>query len=84
MLNVANPQSNEKRAEEPSRQGTNILEQGEDAVKANIGRSAHPPAGQKFKGEDYYVPESVPDSIAAEGNVPPSSVTEASKETEGY
>lgn len=39
---------------------------------------------QKFKGEDYYVPESVPGSISAEGYEAPDSVVEASKESEGY
>ncbi|KAF3356159.1 hypothetical protein VdG1_06487 [Verticillium dahliae VDG1] len=60
------------------------LLQGEDASITNVGRNPPGPGGSKFKGEDYYKPESVPGSIAAEGNVPPASVTEASRETEGY
>ncbi|KAG7148553.1 hypothetical protein HYQ46_002602 [Verticillium longisporum] len=60
------------------------LLQGEDASITNVGRNPPGPGGSKFKGEGYYKPESVPGSIAAEGNVPPASVTEASRETEGY
>lgn len=57
------------------------LREGEDAARANRrGSTSHP----HYKGEDYYVPESVPDSISAEGNIPPDSIIQASRETEGY
>ena len=61
-----------------------IINEGQAAVQYNVGRNPPGPGGSKFKGEDYYNPESVPDSISAEGNVAPESVTEASREAEGY
>lgn len=64
------------------RKGNDILDQGASAATNNVGRNPSGPGGSKYKGEDYYRPESVPDSISAEGYVPPESVTQASKETE--
>ncbi|KAI9155472.1 Protein BTN1 [Paramyrothecium foliicola] len=61
-----------------------ILTAGRAAAQSNVGRNPPGPGGSQFKGEDYYNPESVPDSISAEGNVAPESVTEASREAEGY
>lgn len=54
---------------------------------AEFGRAAAqentPSTGRaQFKGSDYYTPESVPDSISAEGNLPPDSVTQTSQESE--
>lgn len=60
------------------------LAQGEDASIANVGRNPPGVGGSQFQGENYYTPESVPDSISAEGNIAPASVTQASRETEGY
>jgi hypothetical protein len=40
------------------------------------------PRKPQFKGEDYYRPEDVPDSVAAQGEVPPGSVTGASRDAE--
>ncbi|OAA59067.1 hypothetical protein SPI_06269 [Niveomyces insectorum RCEF 264] len=59
-----------------------IAAQGRDASFANAGRKPPGPGGSKFKGEDYYVPESVPDSTSAEGWIPPASVTQTSRESE--
>ncbi|KAH7244757.1 hypothetical protein B0J15DRAFT_552372 [Fusarium solani] len=59
-----------------------IASQGQEAARANVGRNPPGPGGSQFKGEDYYQPESVPDSISAEGWVAPDSVTQASKESE--
>ncbi|KAF4470538.1 hypothetical protein FALBO_2538 [Fusarium albosuccineum] len=59
-----------------------IASQGQEASRANVGRNPPGPGGSQFKGEDYYQPESVPDSISAEGWVAPDSVTEASRESE--
>lgn len=71
----------------PGRSGrkpeNSVLGQGEEAVRSNAGQGSAKSGGE-FKGKDYYTPESVPDSIAAEGNIPPGSVTQASRETEGY
>jgi len=64
--------------------GQDALAQGLDAKEANVGRNPPGVGGGSFKGEDYYTPEDVPDSIATEGNVPPDSVIQASKESEGY
>ncbi|PSR78450.1 hypothetical protein BD289DRAFT_376679 [Coniella lustricola] len=64
------------------RKGNDILDQGASAAVHNVGSNPPGPGGSKFKGEDYYRPESVPDSISAEGYVAPESVTQASKETE--
>jgi hypothetical protein len=61
-----------------------IATQGKIASKANVGSNPQGPGGSKFKGSEYYTPESVPDSISAEGWIAPESVTEASRETEGY
>ncbi|EFY92146.1 hypothetical protein MAC_01747 [Metarhizium acridum CQMa 102] len=61
-----------------------IATQGKQATKANVGDKPPGPGGSQFKGDEYYTPESVPDSISAEGWIPPESVTQSSKETEGY
>jgi hypothetical protein len=61
-----------------------IATQGQEASVSNVGRKAPGVGGSQFKGEDYYTPESVTDSISAEGNVAPGSVTQASRESEGY
>jgi hypothetical protein len=63
---------------------SDIATQGKIASKANVGSNPPGPGGSKFKGSEYYTPESVPDSISAEGWIAPESVTEASRETEGY
>lgn len=64
------------------RKGNEILDQGVSATRNNVGSNPPGPGGSQFKGEDYYRPESVPDSISAEGYVPPESVTQASRESE--
>lgn len=66
------------------RQGekNDALLQGQDASVSNVGRNPPGPGGNAFKGENYYTPESVPDSISAEGYVAPESVTQASREAE--
>ncbi|EOO01597.1 hypothetical protein UCRPA7_2890 [Phaeoacremonium minimum UCRPA7] len=69
---------------EAGRESGDILEQGSSASRANVGRNPPGPGGSKFKGSEYYQPEDVPDSIAAEGYVPPESVVEPSRETEFY
>lgn len=61
-----------------------IATQGEEASVSNVGRKPPGVGGSNFKGEDYYTPESVPDSISAEGNIAPGSVTQASRESERY
>nr|WNZ75410.1 hypothetical protein [Trichoderma harzianum] len=61
-----------------------IAAQGQAASRANVGRNPPGVGGSKYKGSDYYTPESVPDSISAEGWIAPESVTQASRETEGY
>ncbi|KAL7931918.1 hypothetical protein V8C35DRAFT_308867 [Trichoderma chlorosporum] len=63
---------------------SDILAQGQAASRANVGRNPPGVGGSQFKGSDYYTPESVPDSISAEGWIAPESVTQASRETEGY
>lgn len=68
----------------PGRFGGDILGEGQAASVANVGKNPPGPGGSHFKGSDYYTPESVPDSIAAEGRIAPESVTQASRETEGY
>lgn len=64
------------------RKGNDILDQGASAARNNVGSNPPGAGGAQFKGEDYYRPESVPDSISAEGYVAPESVTQASRETE--
>ncbi|RFU81005.1 hypothetical protein TARUN_1187 [Trichoderma arundinaceum] len=63
---------------------SDIASQGQAASRSNVGRNPPGVGGSQFKGSDYYNPESVPDSISAEGWVAPESVTQASRETEGY
>ncbi|KAK2016649.1 hypothetical protein LZ32DRAFT_65399 [Colletotrichum eremochloae] len=63
-------------------QKKDVLLQGEGAVRNNVGTDPPGVGGNKFSGSDYYVPEDVPDSISAEGNIPPESVTKASGEAE--
>ncbi|KAK1235908.1 hypothetical protein PQX77_000859 [Marasmius sp. AFHP31] len=58
--------------------------EGIEASIHNVGRNSPGPGGSQYKGADYRTPEDVPDSIAAERNIPPSSITQASRETEGY
>lgn len=60
-----------------------LATKGQDAATANVGRKAPGVGGNPYPGNEYYTPESVPDSISAEGNIAPKSVTQASKETEG-
>ncbi|QGI81455.1 hypothetical protein CEK25_008184 [Fusarium fujikuroi] len=43
-----------------------LASKGQEAQRANVGRNPPGPGGSQFKGEDYYQPESVPDSISAE------------------
>ncbi|KAI3397534.1 hypothetical protein diail_10627 [Diaporthe ilicicola] len=57
------------------RKGRDILAQGDSAATANVGTNPPGPGGNKFPGSDYSRPD--PDSISAEGNVPPGSATEA-------
>lgn len=57
--------------------------QGLQASRQNVGSNPPGPGGSEFKGEDYYQPESVPGSIAAEGFEAPESVTQASRSSEG-
>lgn len=57
-----------------------IATRGQDASEANVGKNPSGPGGQKFKGENYSPPESVPGSISAEGYEAPASVVEASRE----
>lgn len=64
------------------RKGNDILDQGVSAARNNVGANPPQPGGSQFKGGDYYRPESVPDSISAEGNIAPESVTQASRESE--
>ncbi|KAI8294509.1 hypothetical protein K4K59_005059 [Colletotrichum sp. SAR11_240] len=63
-------------------QKDDVLLQGEGAVRNNVGTKPPGVGGNKFPGSDYYTPESVPDSISAEGNIAPESVTQASAEAE--
>lgn len=57
-----------------------ILQEGQDASLHNVGRRPPGPGGNPYPGSDYYVPEDVPDSIAAQGDIAPESVTEAADE----
>ncbi|PHH91781.1 hypothetical protein CDD83_10349 [Cordyceps sp. RAO-2017] len=61
-----------------------IATRGKEASRVNVGRAPPGPGGSAHRGDKYYAPESVPDSIAAEGWLPPQSVTAASGESEGY
>lgn len=61
-----------------------IATKGQDAATHNVGRRAPGVGGSQFKGENYFTPETVPDSISAEGNIAPKSVNQASRESEGY
>ncbi|PTB63135.1 hypothetical protein BBK36DRAFT_1144194 [Trichoderma citrinoviride] len=65
-------------------QKDDLLAQGQAASRQNVGKNPPGPGGSQFKGSDYYMPESVQDSISAEGWTAPESVTQASRETEGY
>ena len=65
------------------RLGKDILEQGADASRVNVGKNPPGVGGSQFKGENYYTPETVPDSIADQNEVPPESVVQASRNAEG-
>ena len=69
---------------EGARDTGDVLEQGSSASRANVGRNPPGPGGSKFRGDEYYRPEDVPYSVAAEGYVPPESVVEPARETEFY
>ncbi|KAI0481156.1 hypothetical protein GGR56DRAFT_307008 [Xylariaceae sp. FL0804] len=58
------------------------LYEGKAATQSNIAGTKKAPTKDQFKGADYYTPESVPGSISAEGNEPPASVTQTSREAE--
>ena len=74
------------RGREPPRKGE-LSEQGRLAAKANLGMPADSreevpsqgSRGSQFKGEYYEAPESVPDQRADQGEVPPGSVIETSR-----
>lgn len=74
------------RGREAARQGE-VSEQGRLAAKANIGLEAtsreelpsQGTRGSQFKKAYYETPESVPDQRADQGEVPPGSATETSK-----
>lgn len=59
-----------------------IATRGKAAVEASVGEIPPGRGGHLCSNSDYYQPESVPDSISAEGWTAPASVTEASWETE--
>ncbi|KAI0180120.1 hypothetical protein GGR52DRAFT_568879 [Hypoxylon sp. FL1284] len=61
-----------------------VMAQGREAVAANVAGTARNKAREQFKGSDYYTPESVPGSIAAEGYEAPESVVQSSREAERY
>lgn len=61
---------------------SDALAEGREAVQSNLHSEGQPRRKAQFKGEDYYTPESVPDSISAEGYVPPESIIQASREAE--
>ncbi|KAK8081502.1 hypothetical protein PG996_000283 [Apiospora saccharicola] len=58
------------------------LSEGKAAAEANTQSDSHLRHKGQFKGSDYYTPESVPDSISAEGNVAPESVVQSSRKAE--
>jgi hypothetical protein len=74
------------RGREPAHKG-DVSEQGRLASKANLGMSANsreevPSQGSKgseYRGEYYETPESVQDQYAEQGEIPPESVVERSK-----
>ena len=53
---------------------------GQNAVNTNLSRGTRGDRSN-FKGEDYYGPETVPDSIADQGEVPPDSLITSWKRT---
>lgn len=59
-----------------------IANMGQEASRSNVGANPAGVGGSRFKGDEYYTPESVPDSISAEGWVAPDSVVQGSKEAE--
>ncbi|KAH7041002.1 uncharacterized protein B0I36DRAFT_344649 [Microdochium trichocladiopsis] len=62
---------------------TDVMQQGKEF--SNINMASKTGQGHtKFPGDEYYTPESVPGSIAAQGYEPPESVIESSKDAEGY
>lgn len=56
--------------------------EGKAAAETNVHSDSHLRHKGQFKGSDYYTPETVPDSIAAEGNLAPESVVQSSREAE--
>lgn len=62
---------------------TDPMTYGKMATEGNVEKGKHMThQKEQFKGADYYQPESVPDSISAEGYIPPESVTQTSREAE--
>lgn len=66
----------------PEHAGVDLASEGKEAARANATLAEQAGGKTQFKGADYYRPESVPDSISAEGYIPPTSVTQASREAE--
>ncbi|KAI1376776.1 hypothetical protein F4677DRAFT_417950 [Hypoxylon crocopeplum] len=61
-----------------------VMPEGREAVQSNIEDTKRNPRKDHLKGSDYYHPESVPGSIAAEGYEPPGSVVQSSREAEQF
>lgn len=57
-----------------------VLQEGQDAAAHNVGKNPPGPGGEKYRGSDYYTPETVPDSIATQNEVPPDSVIQSAAE----
>ncbi|KAI1467100.1 uncharacterized protein F4812DRAFT_459946 [Daldinia caldariorum] len=59
-------------------------DEGKEAKLANIADKKPVPIKDHVKGSEYYTPEDVPGSIAAEGYEPPESVVQSSRDAEKY
>lgn len=71
--------------QEGLRKTSDPLRSGQEASYVNVGHKPPAVGGAPFnKEEDDYQPQSVPDGMSAEGNIPPEIVSQASREREGY
>lgn len=61
-----------------------VMSEGKEYVNSNLQSGGIPREHNKFKGSDYYTPETVPGSISEAGYEPPESVTQASRGSENY
>jgi hypothetical protein len=58
---------------------TDVMDQGEDATRSNVGRDPPGVGDSHWKGAEYELPESVPDQSSEQGTIPGEKVRQYKK-----